>query len=474
MLFNSFEYFVFFVVCLIVSWRLAGFNRVRIWFLLLASLYFYYSNNHWQILLLLFATTVDYFVSLRMQGEPKLKRRRLLLCISVVSNLGMLGYFKYINFLADTAATMAAAVGVKLDWVDLNVILPVGISFYTFEALSYTIDVYRGKIPAERRWSRLAFLVSFFPHLIAGPIVRASSFFPQMDRPPRLPRERLEQGLFLVATGLFKKMVLADTLAIYADRAFENADTVGSLAAWVGVYAFSFQVYYDFSGYTDVALGSALLLGYELPPNFNRPYVATSITEFWHRWHMTLSSWLRDYLFKSLGGLRTPWKVHRNIIVTMFLGGLWHGAAWHFAVWGLCHGVLLSIERWAGVRARGNPEAQTPISEALVRLVKGALVFQVWTFLAILFRAKGLDDAGALLVRMFSFDTPAVLTNGLVVATLIVVLSWCWQALDEVTSVKERFVSLPLPVKAVAYSVVTVGILIASSAAPRSFIYFQF
>ena len=219
MLFNSLEYFIFFIVCLIVAWRLTGFPRIRIWFLLLASLYFYYSNNHWQILLLLFATTVDYVVSLRMQREREQARRWFLLCISVVSNLGLLCYFKYINFLADTAATMAAAVGLKLDWVDLNVVLPVGISFYTFEALSYTIDVYRGKIPAERRWSRLAFLVSFFPHLIAGPIVRAATFFPQMDRPPRLPRERLEQGLFLISTGLFKKMLLADTLAIFADRA---------------------------------------------------------------------------------------------------------------------------------------------------------------------------------------------------------------------------------------------------------------
>jgi len=470
-LFNSFEYFVFFVATLAVSWRLAGFNRLRIWFLLLASLYFYFSNNHWQILLLLFATTVDYFVSLRMQHERGLARR-LLLCVSVVSNLGLLAYFKYINFLADTAKAMAATIGLKLDWIDLNVVLPVGISFYTFEALSYTIDVYRGKIPAERRWSRLTFLVSFFPHLIAGPIVRAANFFPQMDLPPRLPRDRLERALFLIAGGLVKKMLLADTLAIFADRVFDNAQTVGSLAAWVGVYAFSFQIYFDFSGYTDIALGSALLLGFELPQNFNRPYVALSITEFWHRWHMTLSSWLRDYLYIPLGGtrMRTRWGVYRNLMLTMFLGGLWHGAAWHFALWGALHGVLLSVERALGIRSWGADE----VPSLGQRLLRGAVVFQVVTFLWIPFRAKTLDDAWAIVVHMFSFDSETIPTNGLVVAILVIVLAWLWQAVTEHRPLKERLLEAPLPVKAVAYSAVTVAVLIASSAAPKGFIYFQF
>jgi D-alanyl-lipoteichoic acid acyltransferase DltB (MBOAT superfamily) len=476
MLFNSLEYFIFFIVCLIVAWRLTGFPRIRIWFLLLASLYFYYSNNHWQILLLLFATTVDYVVSLRMQREREQARRRFLLCISVVSNLGLLCYFKYINFLADTAATMAAAVGLKLDWVDLNVVLPVGISFYTFEALSYTIDVYRGKIPAERRWSRLAFLVSFFPHLIAGPIVRAAAFFPQMDRPPRLPRERLEQGLFLISTGLFKKMLLADTLAIFADRAFDSTHSVGSLGAWVGVYAFSFQIYFDFNGYTDIALGSALLLGFELPQNFNRPYVAVSITEFWRRWHMTLSSWLRDYLYIPLGGnrMRSRWGVYRNLILTMFLGGLWHGAAWHFALWGVLHGLLLAVERALGLRSPSATAGGTAAPGVAERLLKGALTFQVVTFLWIPFRAKTLDDAWALLTSMFAFDTTTVVTQGLVVAAAVILLSWLCQALAELTLIEERLMRLPLPVKAVCYSAVTVGVLIASSAAPKSFIYFQF
>lgn len=205
MLFNSLEYLIFFLIVFTVSWLLAGYSKLRTWFILLASLYFYYSNNTWAILLLLFAVTVDYMICLRMQDEKSIVRRRVLLSISLVSNLGLLGFFKYANLGGSSVASLATLVGFRLDWVDLNVLLPVGISFYTFEALSYTIDVYRGHIRAERDWSRIAFLVSFFPHLIAGPIVRAKSFFPQIGPRPRLPRERLERALFLIATGLLKK-----------------------------------------------------------------------------------------------------------------------------------------------------------------------------------------------------------------------------------------------------------------------------
>src|SRR5579884_3752764 len=234
MLFNSFEYFLFMLAVLAVSWGLAGRARLRTLFILLASFYFYYSNNHWQILLLLFATTVDYFVCLRMQSEASQTRRRLLLTVSLVSNLGLLCFFKYVNFVGDSVSALAGLIGFRLDWFDLNVLLPVGISFYTFEALSYTIDVYRGEIRAERDWTRLAFLVSFFPHLIAGPIVRARNFFPQIGLRPLLPRDRLERAFFLIATGLFKKMLVADTLALFADKAFDHAAEIGSLGAWSG------------------------------------------------------------------------------------------------------------------------------------------------------------------------------------------------------------------------------------------------
>ncbi|MBV8755453.1 MAG: MBOAT family protein [Hyphomicrobiales bacterium] len=476
MLFNSFEYFVFLVTCLTVSCLLRRFLRLRTWFILLASFYFYYSNNRWQILLLLLAVTVDYFVCLAMQDERSKARRRALLCVSLTSNLGLLFFFKYVNFFGESISSAAALVGFKLDWVDLNVLLPVGISFYTFEALSYTIDVYRGVIPAERKWSRIAFLVSFFPHLIAGPIVRAKTFFPQIGQSFQLTREHLERGLFLIASGLFKKMLLADTLALFADHAFEHVGTIDSFTAWIGVYSFAFQIYFDFSGYTDIARGSAVLFGYELPENFRRPYVAMSITEFWRRWHITLSTWLRDYLYISLGGNRTraKWGTYRNLMLTMFLGGLWHGAAWHFALWGAMHGLLLSIERALGIRAPVyTGDAPAPIGVRR-RLIGGAAIFQVVTFLWIPFRAQSLGDAWAILARMFAFESSVQITNGAAVAVCVIFLAWFWQATTEFAAVEQRLLRTWLPFKAAAYACLAVGVLIASSAAPRAFIYFQF
>ena len=281
MLFNTAEYFIFFVIVLTVSWLVAAHRQVRLWFLLAASLYFYTSNNHWQVLLLLLTTTIDYLLCIWLSQIEGRALRKVLLAVSVCSNLGLLAYFKYFNFFGQSVASLSGLIGLRLDWVDLNVALPVGISFYTFEALSYTIDVYRGKIPAQRQWNRLAFLVSFFPHLIAGPIVRAADFFPQMDRRPWLSRREFELALYLIVAGLVKKIVFADTLSYYADAAFDGNSKIGAYTAWVGVYAFAFQIYFDFSGYTDIALGSAKLLGFQLPENFNYPYAASSITDFW-------------------------------------------------------------------------------------------------------------------------------------------------------------------------------------------------
>ena len=469
MLFNSFEYFAFFTIVLAVSWLIADWSRLRTWFILLASLYFYYSNNHWQILLLLFAATVDYLICLWMQDEKRPGRRKALLSLSLVSNLGLLFYFKYINFFGESLQAFANLIGMRLDWIDLNVALPVGISFYTFEALSYTIDVYRGEIRAERNWSKVTFLVSFFPHLIAGPIVRAKFFFPQIGQRPRLSPKTLEIALCLLAMGLLKKIILADTLATYADNAFDHAGSIGSLAAWVGVYAFSFQIYFDFSGYTDIALGSALLLGYRLPQNFNRPYVAVSITEFWRRWHISLSSWLRDYLYISLGGnrMRTRFGVYRNLILTMFLGGLWHGAAWHFAIWGVLHGVLLAIERALGLNSDGK-------FGTLQRLWRGLIIFQVVTFLWIPFRAKSLESVGRILAEMFAFDGRTTVTNGLAFAIAVIPLFWLWQLLSERSRIESTIFGAWLPVKAAAYACIVIGVLIMSSGPPRAFIYFQF
>jgi alginate O-acetyltransferase complex protein AlgI len=470
MLFNSLEYFLFFSFVLAVSWLTAGWGRFRTWFLIAASLYFYTSNNSWQVFLLITTTTVDYFASLMMSRSKDESSRKLMLTVSVTSNLGMLGYFKYYNFFGESIASFSGWLGWHADWVDVNILLPVGISFYTFEALSYTIDVYRRKIPAERDYARLAFLVSFFPHLIAGPIVRAADFFPQIGRHPALTVRNFELAVYLIAMGLFKKIVLADGLAPLADDAFTRPGEIGTLATWIGVYAFSFQIYFDFSGYTDIALGSAKLLGYDLPPNFNRPYASTSITDFWRRWHMSLSSWLRDYLYISLGGnrMRTRWGVYRNLILTMVLGGLWHGAAWHFVIWGFLHGIWLSLERmFAAPDAARRPPSKLSTAVRTILVFHG--VFALW----MVFRATSMTALWTMVGVMRS-STPSEFSVGMAIACGVMIWAWATQAITEGIDFKNRFLALPAPVKAVPYFATIVLVLVFGSEEPRSFIYFQF
>jgi alginate O-acetyltransferase complex protein AlgI len=472
MLFNTVEYLLFFTGVLIVAWVTAGHRRFRNYFILLASFYFYFSNNGWQILLLLFTVTVDWTVCLRLANEPVEARRKALLAISLVSNLGVLFFFKYYNFASGSVVSLFGLVGWKLDWVEANILLPVGISFFTFEALSYTIDVYRGHIRAEREWSRLAFLVSFFPHLIAGPIVRAAQFFPQMDRTPSLTAATLDEALYLVVVGLFKKIVIADTLAIYADASFAVPASSDRLTLWLGVYAFSFQIFFDFSGYTDIARGCGKLLGYELPENFRRPYVAASMTEFWHRWHITLSTWLRDYLYISLGGnrMRTRWGVYRNLFITMFIGGLWHGAAWHFAIWGAIHGLALIVERVLGVVV-----SESGISRR-ARLLRAFATFNLVTFVWIPFRAESLNDAGTLFGRMILPGTPccAEPTWGMAVVATIIATAWLWQIFTEFAELRSYHLAHPVPVKSTCYAVLLLAIFVVGSDTTRTFIYFQF
>lgn len=316
---------------------------------------------------------------------------------------------------------------------------------------------------------RLAFLVSFFPHLIAGPIVRASDFFSQIDQKPKITTRQIELALFLVAAGLFKKIILADNLAPLADSAFTSPEQIGTVATWIGVYAFAFQIFFDFSGYTDLALGSALLLGYRLPQNFHRPYASQSVTDFWRRWHISLSSWLRDYLYISLGGnrMRTKWGVYRNLIITMFLGGLWHGAAWHFALWGLLHGLWLSAERFFNFAERAvNP---TPLRIGL----RIFLVFQGIVFLWLVFRADNNEQLNGLLTAMFSYSEGTI-SNGMALACVVMALAWGWQVLNEYVDIVDWFLTVPVFVKASVYAFVALLVVMLNSAETQTFIYFQF
>jgi alginate O-acetyltransferase complex protein AlgI len=343
MLFFDPRFLAFFAVVFALYWSLPW-ARVRVWLLLIASFVFYASWD-WRLALLICATTAaDYVIALGLDSWTNERRRKWLLGGSLVMNLGLLGYFKYTNFFLQSLEQGLQASGMETSLPVLRIIIPVGISFYTFEAINYTTDVYRRRIRAERNFAHFMLFILFFPHLIAGPIVRARDFLPQIARPKRWDWARLALGVAYFIVGYLKKRAVADRMALYCDPVFQNPEQYHTSALWLATVAFALRIYCDFSGYTDMALGTAHMLGYKLAPNFNMPYMATSFSDFWKRWHISLSGWLRDYLFIPLGGSRAgEWKTCRNLLVTMTLGGLWHGVSWVFALWGLLHGTFLIL-----------------------------------------------------------------------------------------------------------------------------------
>lgn len=470
--FNSVEYLVFFIVVLITSWLLIRLARVRVIFLLLVSWYFYASNNHWLILILLGSTQIDFHMALNIERSSSPARRKLFLLISLCANLFVLSFFKYANFFAQSSISIFNGLGYQTTWVPWDIALPVGISFYTFEAISYVTEVYRGQTPAERSWLNYSLYIAFFPHLIAGPIIRAADLLPQLHRRPKLDNRDLEEALFDIFSGLFKKMVLADFLAVYAIKAFDTPGACDPVSAWVGVLAFSFQIYYDFSGYSDIAIGCSRLLGIRLPINFSRPYAATSITDFWRRWHISLSTWLRDYLYVPLGGNRmaTVLGVYRNLMITMLLGGLWHGAAWHFVIWGGLQGLLLSFERFVGI-ARDRDVKNEPTK---LRIGRRLFVFGIVTICWIVFRSQNWALFSQLLGRMFDFNSRWQVTNSALVVLVICAVGFLVQLADEQWRMRQRVPSIPILVKALAYGMTSLLVVMFSGEVVQPFIYFQF
>lgn len=474
MLFNSPEYLLFFLAIFVLSWLLRKRRSLRIWLLLLASYYFYASNNSWLILLILASTQIDFVVAKGIEDSEDPGRRRRLLLISIIANLSMLGFFKYFNFFALTAKDIAGFLGGEVGYSPWKILLPVGISFYTFQSMSYTLDVYYGHLKAERVWSRFAFYVAFFPQLVAGPIMRAREFMPQIGEEPELDTKAFEEALALVARGLLKKIVLADYfLGPFSDAAFDHPETVSTLGAWVGLYAFTFQIYFDFSGYTDIAIACSRLLGFKLPDNFNLPYVAVSFSDFWQRWHISLSSWLKDYLYIPLGGNRMPKSsgVYRNLMITMFLGGLWHGAAWHFVLWGTLHGTYLAIERrLGGSRKPSELGERTWVMVTFRRLI----VFQAVVLTWLVFRAQDMGLLGKLIKALVGFnEVPLVITGGMLMCMVVVVGSYLMQFVALRTEVMRVFLSLPLPLRGLSYALLVVLVLTFNKGA-QPFIYFQF
>jgi len=349
-IFHSLDFIAFFVIVVALYWSVP--RRWQNVLLVVASYLFYGYVHPWFLILIAASTVIDYGAARGMESWPD--RRRWFLGLSVVSNFGMLGFFKYFNFFAENVAAALASLGLAVSEPTLRILLPVGISFYTFQAMSYTIDVYRGELRARRSLLDLAVFVSFFPHLVAGPIQRASFLLPQVEGPRRFSLERARSGFVLIGWGFFKKLVIADNVGVIANKVFALADPTFYIL-WAGVFAFAIQIYADFSAYTDIARGTSRWLGFELTQNFDHPYLAASPADFWRRWNISLSTWFRDYVYIPLGGSHgSRWLWIRNVLVTFLLSGFWHGASWNYVLWGAYHGVLLVLTRGRG-RALSDP-----------------------------------------------------------------------------------------------------------------------
>jgi D-alanyl-lipoteichoic acid acyltransferase DltB (MBOAT superfamily) len=478
LIFNSGFFLFFFIVVMLFYPLLVGKIRVRTWYLMLFSLYFYYKTSGEFVLLLIITAGVNFLLGAAIHSAEKKGARKALMWLSVLWNLGSLGYFKYTNFVIDIVNQVFGGALPAMD-----IFLPVGISFFTFQTMSYTLDIYFGKLAPIRSFADFLFFVSFFPQLVAGPILRASWFIPQINKHLSLNRDQIARALVLILAGLIKKGVIADYISInFVDRVFDNPALFSGVENMLAVYAYGLQIYCDFSGYSDIAIGLATLMGFQLQANFNGPYRAYSITDFWHRWHISLSTWLRDYLYIPLGGNRKgKVRTYINLMLTMVLGGLWHGASWNFVFWGTIHGVALALDKFFSnvfgrkKAAEGKPSKLNPVLRTLGVIITFNFVSFAWIF----FRSRTFADAGTVLTRIFTeFNAPIFLKwlaqNQLVAALILIGFLSHW--LPERTS--EGFTRLlrniPLPFQALMLAVVIWILFQFRSADIQPFIYFQF
>lgn len=442
-----------------------------VWVLVISSTVFYGWHVPIYISILLASAGIDYWAALALDRVPRehLTRRRLILAVSLSANLGILGFFKYANLLTDAVSRGALAFGYQLSAPEMGLILPMGISFYTFQSMSYTIDVYRGLLQPRRSFKAFFLFIIFFPQLVAGPIVRALDFLPQMPRPRRLRLKVFYEGAWLILTGYFFKMVCADNLAVYVDAHWDGGyreDADAGFAIWLALM-FSGQIFADFAGYSNIARGVAYWLGYRLPVNFNAPYIAASFKNFWERWHITLSSWLRDYLYVPLGGNRKGrLRTYINLMVVMVLGGLWHGAAYTYIIWGALHGGALAIERALGLQNNRGIGSSLAVRVAWCVVVQ-AVVLIAWVF----FRSSSLEDAMTFAANIFAMDVrmPAewMWVGTLFLSPLVIHHLWSWAE-------ERRFVAPLAPASRAVLAAVMAYSIITLYAGTSDFIYFQF
>ncbi len=492
MLFQSPLYGVFLVSAFVVFWLIHKARLPRALFLIAISYGFYFYGTWdaareqsvpfgawgWSALclsIIFVGSSLDFWIGRALQKTDDPRARKTLLFVSIAYYLGVLAIFKYFNFAVDSFATVAQSLGLAVKPVHLRLVLPFGISFFTFETMSYTIDVYRRETRACDKYLDYLLFVCFFPHLVAGPIVRPRAMLPQFGKPPVLDDGEQGRGLFLIGQGLAKKLIIGDFLAVaIVGRVFDNPERYSSVEVLVGVYAYAFQIYADFSGYTDIALGSSLLFGYKLPPNFDSPYTSVNLQDFWRRWHISLSSWLRDYLYVPLGGSRGgALLTYRNLLITMLLGGLWHGASWNFVIWGALHGGALAVTRmWQ--RQFGDDPTRARRRTPMPRVFGIVLTFHFVCFAWIFFRAPTLAHAGLVLGRIGRFASGT--TNLSWPISAVLVLSIVTHGLPDawIDRLRDRFVRTPALVQGIVLALVALALHAAASTEAQPFVYGQF
>ena len=488
MLFNSIEFIIFFIVVL-AAITIFHQKKIQHFFLLFGSYFFFYFSSNYLITLLVISTVLDYYIGNAIHKTSNKKQKKLLLFSSLAGNLGLLGFFKYADFTIDQINEIFYNANLE-PIPHLDLILPIGISFYTFQTISYTVDIYREKLEPSKSFKEFALFVSFFPQLVAGPIVRASQFLPQLRekisnsngkrlRLITIEKSNLKFGITLISIGFFKKMFFADNIAPLVNEIFANPIGLDSFEIWLGTIAFGIQIYGDFSGYSDIAIGAAFILGFKIPKNFNFPYFATSPSDFWRRWHISLSSWLRDYFYIPLGGNKKSEKrTYLNLVAVMFVGGLWHGASWNFAIWGLLHGLYLMVHRFISKKVpwfSNNNFFKTRLGKIISISIMQYFVFLAW----IPFRVH---DTNHMIYAMEKFILLEIEFTNIIPYLLVhkwpVAFIFGFIILHFITYKKPNFVekisNLSLKWWTIFLTVIITSIIFTFNGDPQDFIYFRF
>jgi len=490
MLFPTIDFIVFFAA-VITCISIVRFRRFQYLFLVASSYFFFYFSSNYLLSLLIFSTVLDFFVAKAIFNTKIASRKKLLLVGSLIGNLGLLGFFKYADFVILEFNILGQAFNLSSEIPFLNLALPIGISFYTFQTIAYTVDVYRGKLTPCKSFSEFALFVSFFPQLVAGPIIRASHFLPQLRekiteagtryglRIISVKNRNLKAGITLMAFGFLKKMFFADNIAPLVDDIFVNPMGAESFTIILGAIAFGIQIYGDFSGYSDIAIGAALVLGLKIPINFNKPYFASSPSDFWRRWHISLSSWLRDYFYIPLGGKRkSNERTYLNLMAVMFFGGLWHGASVNFIIWGVLHGAYLAIHKLLLNKfpsLENNSFFRTKLGSLVAIFVTQYFIFLAW----ISFRVNDLEHIAYSMQKYIILDFQVIETieiiNSHKISVLLIIL---FIALHYITykkqEIKEKITNLSYPYWILFLVLVILGILMLYDGNPEDFIYFKF